>query len=28
MNVPSNTAPENADAVQALSFLDPDEGLL
>ncbi len=28
MNVPSNTAPENADAVQALSFLDPDEGFL
>ena len=28
LNVPSDTAPENADAVQALSFLDPDEGLL
>jgi hypothetical protein len=28
LNVPSDTATENADAVQALSFLDSDEGLL
>lgn len=28
LNVPLDTAPENADAVQVLSFLDPDEGLL
>lgn len=28
LNVPSDTATENADAVQALSLLDPDEGLL
>ena len=28
LNVPSDTAPENADAVQALSFLDPDEGFI
>ena len=28
LNVPSDTAPENADAVQAFSFLDPDEGLI
>ena len=26
-NVPSETATDNADAVQALSFLDPDEGI-
>ena len=28
LNVPSDTPIENAEAVQALSFLDPDEGLL
>ena len=28
LNVPSDTAPENAETVQALSFLDPDEGFL
>jgi hypothetical protein len=28
LNVPSDTAPENFEAVQALSFLDPDEGFL
>ena len=28
LNVPSDTAIGNADTVQALSFLDPDEGLL
>jgi hypothetical protein len=28
LNVPSDTALENADAVQSLSFLDPEEGLL
>jgi hypothetical protein len=28
LNVPSDTATESAEAIQALSFLDPDEGLL
>jgi len=28
LNIPSDTATENADTVQALSFVDPDEGLL
>jgi hypothetical protein len=28
VNIPSETATENTDPVQALSFLDPDEGLL
>ena len=28
LNVPSDTATESAEATQALSFLDPDEGLL
>ena len=28
LNFPSDTVTDNADAVQALSFVDPDEGLL
>jgi hypothetical protein len=28
LNVPADTVTDNADAVQALSFVDPDEGLL
>ena len=28
LNVPSDTATESAEAIQALSLLDPDEGLL
>ena len=28
LNLPSDTVTDNADAVQALSFVDPDEGLL
>ncbi len=28
LSVPSDTPIENADSLQALSFLDPDEGLL
>ena len=28
LNVPSDTGSESAEAIQALSFLDPDEGLL
>jgi hypothetical protein len=28
LNVPSETGSESAEAIQALSFLDPDEGLL
>lgn len=28
LNVPSDTAPENAETVQALSFFDSDEGFL
>ena len=28
LNVPSDTGTESAEAIQALSFLDPDEGLL
>ena len=28
LNVPSHTVTDNADAVQALSFVDADEGLL